>query len=112
MAQALERVVIQIDVRELDFALLQRVGIDGEVVVVRRDLDLAALDALHWMIAAVVAEFQLVCPATECTADELVSEADAENRSLAHESADIVARVIYRLGIAGAIRQKDTVGIE
>ena len=41
MAQAFQRVVVQVDVRQLDFALLQRVRIDGEVVIVRRDLDLA-----------------------------------------------------------------------
>ena len=38
---AFQRVVVQIDVRQLDFALRQRIRIDGEVMVVRRDLDLA-----------------------------------------------------------------------
>src|SRR5215813_5057178 len=101
MTQAFERIVIQIDVRQFDFALSERVRIDGEVVVVRGDLDLAALETLHRMIAAVMPELQFVCPAAQREADELMPEADAEDRSLAHESADIVAGVIHRLGIAG-----------
>src|SRR5215831_8293210 len=43
VAQAFQRLVVQVQVSELDFALRQRIGVDGEVVVVRRDLDLAGL---------------------------------------------------------------------
>ena len=38
--QAFQRLVVQIHVRQFDFALRQRIRIDREVVVVRRDLDL------------------------------------------------------------------------
>ena len=41
MAQALERVVVQVDMGELDFALVDRVRIDSIVVVVRGDLHFA-----------------------------------------------------------------------
>src|SRR5690348_2364596 len=64
------------------------------------------------MIAAVVAELELIGPSAECEADELMSEADAEYRSLAHETPDVVTSVIDRLWIAGAVRQKDSVGTE
>ena len=40
---AFERLVVQIYVRQLDFAVGQRIRIDGEVVIVRRDLDLSRL---------------------------------------------------------------------
>src|SRR5262249_7436262 len=100
VAQAFERVVVQIDVGQLDIALLERIGIDSEVVVVRGDLNLAALKAFHRMIAAVVPELQLVCPATECETDELMSQTNAEDRSLAHEATNVVTSVVDRLWIA------------
>ena len=82
MAQALERIVVQVDVGQINFALLQRVGIDGEVVVVRGDLDLAGCQLLDRMIAAVVSELQLVGLAAQGEPDELVAEADAEDGTL------------------------------
>ncbi len=84
MPHPLERVVVQIDMRQIHFALLQRVGIDGVVMIVRRDLHLARAGMLHRMVAAMMAEFQLVSLATQCQADELVSQANPEDRHLAH----------------------------
>src|ERR1051326_4952894 len=74
VAQALERVVVQVDVSEVDVAGLERVGIDGEVVVVRGDLDLAGVELLDRMVAAVVSELELERFAAEREADELRSE--------------------------------------
>ena len=45
MSHAFERVVVQVHVRKFNFALLQRIGIDGEVVVVGGNLDLAEVKA-------------------------------------------------------------------
>ena len=45
MAQAFQRIVIQINVRFQNFGFFQRIRIDSKVVVVRRDLDLAGLQA-------------------------------------------------------------------
>src|SRR5581483_6533181 len=78
MAQTFERRVVQVHVRQLDFGLRQRVGIYREVVVVRSDLDLARVQLLHRMIAAVVAELQLERLAAKREARELVAETDAE----------------------------------
>ena len=61
MPHAFERVVVQIDVGQLHFALRQRIRIDGKIMVVRRDLDLARVQLLHRMVAAVVAKLQLEC---------------------------------------------------
>ena len=47
MAQAFQGVVVQVDVREFDFALVDRFGIHREVVIVRGDLHLAG-----WSFAA------------------------------------------------------------
>ena len=43
MAQAFERVVVQVDMRQLDFASVDRLRIDGKTVVVRGDFHLAGL---------------------------------------------------------------------
>ena len=106
-------------------ALLVRAGVGGKIgesfsarkgdvdppVLPALILDLADLETLHRMIAAVVAEFELVRPAAQCQPDELVSEADAEDRSLAHELTNILLRVGHRLGITRAIRQKNSIGL-
>ena len=59
VAQAFQGLIVQIDVRQFDFALRQRIRIDREVMVVRRDLDLPGLQLLHRMIPAVVPKLQL-----------------------------------------------------
>src|ERR1043166_6571072 len=60
VAEAFERLVIEIDVRVLDVVLAERLGIDGEAVVLRGDLDAARAQVLHRMIAAAVPELELV----------------------------------------------------
>ena len=57
----------------------QGVGIDGEAVVLAGDDDFAAVQILHGVVCAVVAEvhFQSFC--TDGEADELVSQTDAED---------------------------------
>ena len=58
VAHAFERLVVQVQVRQFDFALRERVRIDGEVVVVGGDFYFAGLQPLYWMVAAVMSEFQ------------------------------------------------------
>ena len=62
VAQAFERLVVQVNVGQLDLVGVDGVGIDSEVVVVRRDFYLAGRVVAHWMIAAVMAELELVGP--------------------------------------------------
>ena len=112
VTQAFERLIIQINVRELDFGLRQRVGIDGEIVVMRGDLDFAGVELLDRMIAAVVSEFEFESFAAERDAGQLMPEADAKDRLASHEAADVVHGVSARLGIAGAVREKHAVGFE
>lgn len=69
---ALQRVVVKIDVRQLDFARRQRIGINREVVIVRRDLDLAGVQLFHGMIPPMMAEFQLVGFAAQSDARQLM----------------------------------------
>src|SRR2546426_7229009 len=87
MAKAFQSLVVQIDVCELDVVVAERVGIDGEAVILRRDLHPPAAQIFDRMIAAAVTEFELVRSPAEGQAEELVAETDAEERNLADQAA-------------------------
>ena len=65
VAHALEGCVVQVNVRELDFRGGQRVRVDGEVVIMRRNLDLAGGHLFNGMIAAMMPKFEFVGLAPE-----------------------------------------------
>ncbi len=90
---------------------VERGRVDGVVVVLRGDFDLAGVEVLDGMVGAVVAELELVGLAAKRQAEDLVAEADAEERRLAGEVADVLLRVVEGLGIAGAVRKEDAVGV-
>src|SRR5438067_1385896 len=100
MAQSLEGVVVQVHVGEVDGGALERIGIDGEVVIVRGNLNLAGLQLLHRMVAAVMSAVEFVGLAAESEADQLMTEADSEDGFAPHEAANILLGVVARLGIA------------
>ena len=112
VAQAFQRLVIQVHVRQLDLVGVDRVWIDGKVVVVRGDLHLAGEVVAHRVVAAVMAEFELVCLAAQGNAGELMAEADSEDRHAAQEFANGAHGVIDRLRVAGAVGEEDAVGLE
>src|SRR5664280_3736218 len=81
-------------------------------MVMRGDLDLACLHLLHRMIAAVVTEAQFVSLSTQRDANQLMSEADAEDGHAPHQPANALLCVGHRLGIARAVRQEDAIRLE
>src|SRR6266498_609025 len=80
-AETLDNAVVEVDVREGCAA--ERVEVDGVVVVLARDLDLAGGLVAHGMVGAVVAEAELEGAGAEREPEDLVAEADAEDRDLA-----------------------------
>src|ERR1035438_7268768 len=76
VAQAFQRLVVQVYVGQFHFAQVDRVRIDGEVMIVGRDLHLAGRVVLYRMISAVVPEFQLVGAPAQREASELVAQED------------------------------------
>src|SRR5580700_9013650 len=56
MPEAFERIVVQIGVSNFDFVEIERVGIDREAVIMRRDLDFARNFINDRMIPAAMAE--------------------------------------------------------
>ena len=67
---------------------------------------------LHRMVAAVMAEFELVSLAAQSNAGQLMAETDSEDRHAAQEFANRAHGVIDRLGIAGAVGEEDAVGLQ
>jgi len=112
VAQAFERLIIQVDVGEFNFVGVDGVGIDGEVVVVGGDLDLAGGVVADGVVAAVMAELEFVGFATEGEAAKLVAEADSEDGDAAEHVLDGFDGVVDWLGIAGAVGEEDAVGLE
>jgi len=77
MPDAFNGVVVQIDVRHGCHGRVERVGIDGKVVVLGGDFNLPGCQVLDGVIAPVVAELQAVRPAAQRQAEELMTQANA-----------------------------------
>ena len=92
--QALDGAVVEVEVGQLGGAEVglpahRAVAVDralaaraehGEAVVLARDLDAAGLEVLDRVVGAAVAEAQLVGLEADGAAEQLVAEADAEDR--------------------------------
>ena len=91
----------------------QRVGIDREAVILRRDLDLPGLELLHRLIRAAVAELQLVRLAAQRQAQQLMAEADAEDRHARSQAASwtFVDGVGRAAGSPGPLERKMPSGL-
>src|ERR1700723_62647 len=108
--QTLDGVVVQIEMRQYR-ASLQRFVVDREAVVLRRDLDPPRAEIHHRMICAMMPEIEFVGLAAERQPQQLMPEADAEYRLLAQNARDGSVSVRQRRGVAGSVRQENTVGI-
>ena len=108
--EPLERAVVQVDVRH-HHARGQRLGIDRESVVLRRDFHAAGLHLLHRVVRPAVTELQLERPRAQRQPQHLVAETNPEHRRPAgHDGADVVHHVRQRGGIAGTVAEEDAVG--
>ena len=90
----------------------ERVGIDGEAVIVRCDLDPVRHLVQNRVVRAAVPEFELVGLAAQRQTENLLAEADAEDRFLADQLANLGGLELERFGIARAVRQEDAVGVQ
>ena len=124
--QALDRAVVEVELGELgdaevglpadrlvalDPRLAARAG-DGEAVVLGGDVDPARLQVLDRVVGAAVAEGQLVGLEADRAAEQLVAEADAEDRASCRRcSRTRVDDVVERGRVAGAVGEEDDVGV-
>src|SRR6185295_7552863 len=89
--EALDGAVVQVQVGDLG-AVLQRIDVHGEAVVLGRDLDLAGGEILDGLVSAVMAELELVGLPAEGQAEDLMAQADAEDGDVSEEARDLLAR--------------------
>ena len=121
--QAFNHVVIQIDVADEHLAVLavfkRRVNgfadrrVNSKAVVVRGDFDFAGGHVFDRLIDAAVTELQLICAEAERTAEQLVTEADAEERMTCVKY--LAKQVHFRISlfrISRTVGEEDTVRIE
>src|SRR5512147_2120365 len=109
MRQAFDCLVIEVDVCELRDAL-ERVDVDSEAVILGGDLDLAGGEVHDRLVSAVVSELELVGAPAQRQAEDLVSEADTEDRSFADQVADN-AGVWTNIRVAGTVREKNAIRV-
>ena len=113
--QALHHVVVEADVADLHRPVggvggpVER-GVDGEAVVVAGDPHRAADPVQHRLVEPAVAEAQLVGAQAQRAAEDLVAEADAEQRPAGVEHALHRAdRVVGGGRVARAVGEEDAV---
>src|ERR1700674_2764360 len=104
MFKTFNRIVVQIDVRNIDVVQVETIRIDRKTVILRCNFHLLPLDVENRMVSAVMSEFQLERAAAQREPHDLMAQTNSENRFLTEQSADIFDGVIERLRIAGPIR--------
>ena len=108
--QALAHAVVQVDVGHRG-PIAERAGVDGEVVVLARDLDPATGEVLHRVVAPVVAERHLHRVGTDRPRQQLVAEADPEDGHLPEQGGDrLDLRASHIAGSPGPLLRKTPSG--
>ena len=110
-AQTFNALIVQVDVRYFDVGR-KTVGAHGKAVVVRRDLDAASYSIFHRLIAAAMTELEFVRFPTERQPQNLMAEADSEDRHAPEKLTHGVNGVGYRGRIAWPVREKNAIGFE
>ena len=80
MLQTLDGVVVQINMRDLDLIEVQTFRIHSKTVILRRYFNLLSRNIENGMISAMVAEFQLECPAAKRQSKNLMTETNPKER--------------------------------
>ena len=84
VTKTFQGVIVQVHVRDLDVGWIERILVHGEPVVVRCDFNSLAHLVENRVVRAAMPELELVGLAAECQPQELVAQADAENRDFPH----------------------------
>jgi len=102
-------VIVQIDVRDFDFARWQRIGIDTEAVILGGYFHFLREEILYRVIRSVMPEFQLESAAAEGETAQLVTETDTKDWETPQQLADVLDGVGNRLRVAGAVGQENPI---
>ena len=97
--------------RKLGDKLAQTGEQQAKAVVLRGDLHAAAHQVHDRLVAAAVTELKLFHLGAAGQADHLVTKTNTKDRHLADQLLHLLVGLHHGVGVAGAIGQKDTVGI-
>jgi len=103
MAQALQGVVVQVDVGDLYRRVGDGVQVHGKAVILGSDLHPAVEKIFHRLVAPPVAELELKGAPAQGQSQELVTQADAEHRLLAQALIELHAVVVKDHFFAGPL---------
>jgi len=78
VAQALDGVVVKVDLGDLCSGFFEGLRVGGEAVILGSDGDFAGLKILHGLVAATMAELELEGRAAKRVREHLVTEANAK----------------------------------
>src|SRR5262249_25393284 len=107
--EAFDRAVVQVYMGYLH-VVRYGPGVDGQSMVLRRDLDLAGLQLFDRMICPAMSELELEGASTHRQAKNLMSQADAEHGHVAVDQISRVGdRVVERGRVARTVAQEDAV---
>ena len=103
VAQALEGVVVEVDVGECYDFLVEGVEIDAETVILCGDFDFARAGVLHGLVGAPVAEFEFVRFSSQCQAEKLMTQAYSKGGAFADQFSDVFNCISHGFWIARAV---------
>src|SRR4030065_1039457 len=89
----------------------ERIDVHGEPVILGGDLDRARLQVLNRVVGPVVTEPELVGFSPERQPDELMAQADAEERDFPDYFSYAFDGVGYGLWVSRPVGEKDAVGL-
>src|SRR5918997_395720 len=107
--ESLDGGIVEVVVCQTGTGSQKGVALDGEPVILRRDLDPSRPRAGYGMVDPAMAETELVGVRAQGERQQLMSEADAEDRKAPEELLRRRDGVGHRLGVPRAVRQEDTV---
>ena len=96
--------------RKLGHKLAEAREHQAEAVVLRGNFHLAAHEVHDGLVAAAMAELELLHFAAACKANHLMAQANAEHRHLANKLARLLVGFGHGIGVARAVGEEDAVG--
>ena len=109
--KTLQGLVVEIHVRGHPAARFERVGRHGEAVVLRSDFHTSSGEVADGLVGPAVAEFELEGLRPQGQSEQLMAQANAEDRHLAHDPFEHVDRVVNGRRVAGAVADEHAVGL-
>ena len=107
--QPFQRLVIQINVGDLDLSLGKRINIHHKIMILGGDFDLPGLEVHDRLVIAVMPKLEFRGLPSERLSDHLMPEADPEHGPLAYKFSDRLHQILHRRRISGTVRKKDSV---